>query len=305
MGGGRGPGGGPAARVCEGAARAPREWGGALLVVLYRLRRKGSYQQLAEHKVFSTTPGHKWSPTKLKIIFRAAVVEPARLHNPRLAWSKQCFADAPRYALALCTKMGLPFHNDVCFIIDGTHRAQSRPASKNGQDRQREYYNGWLHKHCLGYQAVVAPDGLIASIAGPYPGSKNDHQKLALSNFVATFTAQCPGHKVLADAGYTFNPAGVMVRAPPGAPFPPGAPWALYSKALASTREAVEWPFGHVSSAFPFLDDRSQMKTCTVVAGVYRAAVLLNNCLLCCGHGNRQVPQYFGCEPPRLADYLR
>jgi len=36
-------------------------------------------------------------------------------------------------------------------------------------------YSGYKRHHGFKYQAVVCPDGLIESIAGPYEGKINDH----------------------------------------------------------------------------------------------------------------------------------
>jgi hypothetical protein len=280
--------------------------GEALLVVLLRLRCKAKWTQLGSHYVFNTTPGHKWSDTKMKRVFKQTMIELHRLHGHRITWSPWCFSapSCARYANALCTKLGLNMHQNIMGIIDGTHRAQARPVSRGGMDRQREFYNGWLHKHCLGFQAVITPDGLFASLAGPFPGSRNDGQKLTMSRLLPVFQNQCPGYRVLGDAGYPHNPAGIIVRGLPGGPFPAGTPNARYNKAIAETREAVEWPFGHVTKTFPMLDDRHYMKTNTPVRVIYKTACLLHNCLLCMGHGNREVSSYFNCPPPSLANYL-
>ena len=161
-----------------------------------------------------------------------------------------------------------------------------------------------LHKHCLGYLCVIMPDGLCGSIAGPFPGSNNDHQKIQKSSFLATLAARCPGFKVLGDSGFSYNPSSNLVRCPPGGPFPMGSPMAQYSKALASAREPVEWPFGHVSMAFPCLDSKRFMKTNTAASAMHRVGMLLNNCLLCMGHGSHQVSEYFNCSPPKLSHYV-
>jgi hypothetical protein len=280
--------------------------GEALLVTLMRLRCKQKWSQLAHHPIFRTTPGHRWSPTKMKEIFRATMIVLHSQHGARISWSQYCFSPAScaRYANFLSTKLAINAHQDIFAIIDGTHRAQCRPQSRNAQKRQREFYNGWLHKHCLGFQSVMTPDGLFASLCGPYPGSRNDRQKLAASRLLPTLQQRCPNYRILGDAGYSHNPAGPLVRSIPGRPGP-GTWQGRYNTALARAREAVEWPFGHVTATFRMLHDKSYMKCSTPVIAIYKNAAFLNNCLLCMGYGNREASEFFGgCQPPSLATYL-
>jgi hypothetical protein len=192
---------------------------------------------------------------------------------------------------------------NVMGLIGGTHRPICRPTSQNALNRQRECYNGWLHKHCLGFQSIVTPDGLFASLCGPFPGSRNDLQKLALSGLLPTLQQHLPNYRLLGDAGYTFNPNSQIARNIP-------CVWAQnsangrYNARVATVREAVEWPFAHVTSTFRMLDDRAYMTCATPIRVMYKNACLLHNCLLCMGYGNREVSSFFGCAPPSLATYL-
>jgi hypothetical protein len=215
--------------------------GEALLVVLMRLRCKQSWAQLLNHPIYSTTPGHRWSATKMKEVFLATTIELHRLHGARITWSSWCFSQAScaRYANHLCTMLGVNAHQNIIGITDGTHRAQSRPISVNGQNRQRQLYSGWLRKHCLGFQSVVTPDGLFASLCGPYPGSRNDRQKLTASQLMVVLGQRCPQWCILGEAEYTFNPAGQLERSIPGHLWPQGSWQAQYNLALAGSRVAI------------------------------------------------------------------
>lgn len=115
-----------------------------------------------------------------------------------------------------------------------------------------------------GYQAVLAPDGLIASLAGPFPGSVPDRAKIKKSRLLATLNAFVPGYKVMGDRGYVFNPLSLLVRSFPGGPFPQGDPRNAYNKRLAQIRVAVEWPMGHVTATFPYVDNWKAMKMSTL-----------------------------------------
>lgn len=51
-------------------------------------------------------------------------------------------------------------------FIDGTCRQICRPSQQ-----QQEYYSGHKRFHCLKYQSVLCPDGIIASLKGGFPGN--------------------------------------------------------------------------------------------------------------------------------------
>ncbi|XP_074034711.1 uncharacterized protein [Leptinotarsa decemlineata] len=70
------------------------------------------------------------------------------------------------YAQAILAK-GTAINNCWGFI-DGTARAMCRPSIN-----QEEYYSG--HKfHCLKYQSVFCPDGIITILMGAFPGRRHD-----------------------------------------------------------------------------------------------------------------------------------
>ncbi|RPB15811.1 hypothetical protein P167DRAFT_551739 [Morchella conica CCBAS932] len=59
---------------------------------------------------------------------------------------------------------------ETCFgFIDGTLRQIARPTWG-----QEAVYNGWKRLHCLKYQAVVCPDGIIPHLYGPVEGKLHD-----------------------------------------------------------------------------------------------------------------------------------
>jgi len=54
-------------------------------------------------------------------------------------------------------------------FIDGTARTICRPSIN-----QQEYYSAHKRQHCLKYQSVLCPDGIIVSLHGPYSGRRHD-----------------------------------------------------------------------------------------------------------------------------------
>ena len=84
---------------------------------------------------------------------------------------------------------GCPF--DRCWgFIDGTIMQICRP-----KEHQRQVYSGHKKVHCLKFQSVMLPNGIIGSFMGPYIGRRHDagifHEsklldQLLLSQFVMT-----------------------------------------------------------------------------------------------------------------------
>ncbi len=68
------------------------------------------------------------------------------------------------------TKSGGPLDNGIGFI-DGT-KIQIAPPSGNAQ--KRSVYSGHKRMHCLSFQTVTTPDGLIFHMFGPIEGGQPD-----------------------------------------------------------------------------------------------------------------------------------
>lgn len=71
------------------------------------------------------------------------------------------------YANAISQK-GAPIPNWWAFI-DGTARSICKPS-----ENQEAYYSGHKRHHCVKYQALTCPDGMIVSLKGGYEGRKHD-----------------------------------------------------------------------------------------------------------------------------------
>lgn len=79
---------------------------------------------------------------------------------------------------------------ETCFgFVDGTLRAIARPIYG-----QESVYNGWKRYHCLKYQAIVTPDGIIIHLYGPVEGTKHDAavwQESGISDLLESVTWVC------------------------------------------------------------------------------------------------------------------
>ena len=81
------------------------------------------------------------------------------------------------FAEVIHTK-GAPLDNCWGFA-DGT----TRPVYRPGQN-QRLLFNGHKRYHCIKFQSVVAPNGLIANLFGPVEGKRHDSGMLADSGLL-------------------------------------------------------------------------------------------------------------------------
>ena len=63
-------------------------------------------------------------------------------------------------------------------FIDGTFHGYCHPL---GNEAQRRVYSGHKKLHGNNYQAIVAPDGLVVSLTGPFPGPVNNWTMFRLS----------------------------------------------------------------------------------------------------------------------------
>ena len=73
----------------------------------------------------------------------------------------EAYADATR-------RKGAPLANCVGFI-DGTARPLARPSSN-----QRMFFSGHKRVHCIKFQSVMMPDGIISHLSGPWNGTRHD-----------------------------------------------------------------------------------------------------------------------------------
>ena len=91
---------------------------------------------------------------------------------------------------------------DCVGYIDGT----IRPMCKPGRN-QKLFYNGHKRVHCLKFQNIVFPDGIIVFMDGPYSGTRHDSGMLHVSEVEATLRGNLKGRDgrqlyIYGDLGY-------------------------------------------------------------------------------------------------------
>lgn len=201
------------------------------------------------------------------------------------------------YARSINNK-GAPLENCWGFI-DGTARPICRPAIN-----QEEYFSGHKRHHCVKYQSVICPDGIIVSLLGPYVGRRHDAGILRESNLYAQLQhcAVFNEEEKYALYGDPAYPIRELLLYPY-----PGRRLILvqqnFNTNMSAVRQAVEWGFGKILAEFAFLDFRKNQKILLQEVGaMYKTATLLVNCHTCL-YGS-QTSTYFELQPPNLEEYL-
>ena len=188
--------------------------------------------------------------------------------------------------------------NNVWGFIDGTTRACARPRRD-----QRLIYNGHKRYHCLKYQSITTPNGIIANLFGPMEGRRHDSFMLARSGVMPlleqhSFDSQGNSLCIYGDAGYPLRRylqtpfLGNLTQQQKD-----------FNEAMSKVRVSVEWLFGDILKQFKFTDFRKNQKLGLSPIGTqYRVSVLLTNAFTCL-YGNN-TSHYFDCEPPIIEEYF-
>jgi hypothetical protein len=201
------------------------------------------------------------------------------------------------YAKSLIDK-GSPIHNCWGFI-DGTPRAICRPSID-----QQEYFSGHKRYHCLKYQSVVCPDGIITSLLGPFKGARHDAGILRETNLYNQLIEKVKfndenKYVLYGDPAYPIRELLIC-------PFSSRNltnEQLMFNKSMSPLRQGVEWAFGKIVNEFAFLDFKKNQKLLLQDLGkMYKVGALLTNCHTCI-YGS-QCSMYFDVEPVSLEQYL-
>lgn len=140
-------------------------------------------------------------------------------------------------------------------FIDGTPRPMARP-SRN----QHIMFNGHKRVHCIKFQSVQAPNGLIANMFGPIEGKRHDAFMLGVSGLAEKLRRfQRPNGKpyIICD-----DPAYGLTRNIL-APFRGVGltdDQQEFNSRMSKLRVSVEWGFGKICQLFAFLDFKKNLK---------------------------------------------
>jgi len=165
-------------------------------------------------------------------------------------------------------------------------------------------YSGHKRQHCLKYQIVGTPDGMIVDMFGPIEGRHADGYLLDQSRLLQRLEANeefssSPRYwQLYGDQGYALRPRlccphkGITTDAQ-----------SAFNDRMKSIRQPIEWIIGHVVGLWRFLDWSKTQQLGSSPVGLYaRVAAFLTNLHVCC-YGS-ETAQYFVVNTPTLAEYL-
>ena len=190
-----------------------------------------------------------------------------------------------------------PLKNCVGYL-DGSNQYISKPHLNQGI-----LYNGHKRKHCVKWQGLMLPNGIMPMPYGPVHGRHHDSYMLDQSRLVRVMR-RCCRH-----VGKTYQLYGD--------PAYPQSPWiggpfrhahldfaeSQFNAQMSSTRIANEWGFGRIKLLWAYLDfENGQKIYLNDVKKYWPVAQILTNCHACC-YAN-QVSDYFEMKPPLLKDYV-
>ena len=167
---------------------------------------------------------------------------------------------------------------------------------------QRSMYSGHKKIHCLKYQTLEAPNGLILHCSVGDDGRRGDGYVLRRSGLI-NFLQNHPLlslFQVLGDSAYPN--IDVMISIYRGRQLPPAS--VAFNSVMCPIRTSVEWGYEKVVRYWAFLDFKKQMKIQqSAIIPMWHLAIFLTNCLTCAKGGN-QISKYFEVTPPSLDEYI-
>jgi DDE superfamily endonuclease len=192
---------------------------------------------------------------------------------------------------------GAPLSRCVGFI-DGTARPLARPTV-----HQRMFFSGHKRVHCIKFQSIMMPDGIIAHLSGPWNGTRHDAGIFYESDIENTIGRHLNvngiQYYIYGDPAYPLN--GFLIT-PFKDAFLDDAK-REFNKRMSRVRESVEWGFQKIISLFAFLDFKKNLKLHLQPVGkYYLVGAFLTNCHTC--FNSSQVTSYFGMSPVSLHEYL-
>ena len=190
-------------------------------------------------------------------------------------------------------------YRTFCFV-DGTRQWICVPDGLNVL-LQARVYNGHDHIHCLQWQTLSFPDGMIGDVYGPLCGACHDQYMNHTSQVNARLAACQIGQPfqgaAYKDKAYINQTHGIAAhRAPPLGVLPPHL--ALEIEMMSTQRVGVEWEHERIFMNTSFLNccvkQKIQLRS---VADYYICGCLFAN--ICnCIYGHNGL--WWGIRPPKL-----
>lgn len=195
---------------------------------------------------------------------------------------------------AIVHAKGAPLTNCIGFI-DGTARSICRTTKL-----QQQVYSGHKRAHCLKFQAITLPNGIILHLSNPYPGRRHDAFILRDTKIMEQLRLYAPSLCIYGDEGYPLRLQ--LIRPYSNTNLTPQQQ--EFNRNMSKVRQCVEWSFGKITQQFAFVDFKKNQKLFLQPVGkFYIVATLLTNAHTCF-YGST-TSKYFNVESPDIFQYFQ
>ncbi|CAB4028435.1 Hypothetical predicted protein [Paramuricea clavata] len=248
------------------------------------------------NRLSDLTPIFARTEYELSLIFNTILDDIYERFNYLLTSIDLVWLDPDLFSRVIHAK-GAPL--DQCWgFIDGTPRPIARPIRN-----QKIMYSGHKRIHCLKFQSVQAPNGLIENMFGPIEGSRHDAFMLGISGLQEKLRQLTKPdgepYVIYGDPAYGLS---YNILAPYRGNNLSDAQ-KVFNRDMSRVRVNVEWGFGKISQIFAYLDFKTNLKVLLQPIGIYYLiGALLTNCHTCL-YGSL-TSSFFNLEPPVLETYL-
>lgn len=161
--------------------------------------------------------------------------------------------------------------------------------------------------HCLKFQSVICPDGIIINLKGAYPGRRHDAGIFRESGLYEELEQNVvfPDRNFCLYGDQAYALRELLLRPYTEHEIQAGnnIQRQHLNNAMRALRISVEWGFGKIVQEFAFLDFKKNQKILLQDLGaMYKVGTILTNCHTCLYGG--ETSQYFQINPPTLEEYL-
>lgn len=196
---------------------------------------------------------------------------------------------------------GAPLDRCVGFI-DCTKVRMSRPGGHGSM--QRSTYSGHKRMHCLVYQTLTTPDGLMFALHGPEVGRRHDltlYRESGWDEILENFLM------VEGVYFYIFGDSAYLLRPWMQRPFYRGLATEAqrtFNTKMSAVRVSVEHNYKDLKQYWVSQDFARNLRVRKApIALLYKASALLLN-FHACLYKRGQVQEQFETEPPSLDEYM-
>lgn len=207
---------------------------------------------------------------------------------------------ASLYASTLCDN-GSPLDSLIGFI-DCTKIRIARPGGPSAN--QQAVYSGHKRMHCLTYQTISTPDGLIAALYGPVEGRRHDLTLLRQSGweYIMSESFNVDGRQfyIYGDSAYLLRP---WMQRPFLTAFA-SLPELRFNADMSSLRVLVEHNYRDLKQFWCSQDFARNLKVRLSPVGLlYKSSAIMLNLRTCLYQGGQTFLR-FGLAPPSISELI-